>query len=413
MTGNRIAPVTMVTAFILLATAAFLAGLTDRDGRWWATAVHLAILGALIPMIYAVNQRIVPVFSRRKWPHPALWPVQIGLALAGAVLSAAGMRLSDSALERAGAVLALAAGCIFVAHLGMLFRQPVNMPGLPLPFASQAAVDKVATQFSRLSGVFLLIGLTIGVVTSFREFGSGRWELVWAHALLLGCVVSMAASVTYHVLPRWTTAQWRTEGLIRVHFVLTVIALPLMLAGLATDRDFLLTMGGPLQALALVCWMITLLPLALKLPEITREAMVLAFAFLTIGISLGAAFAMDAKFGPIYRQVHAEFNVFGWAGFLILGAAYFLVPRFAGSVVPWRRLARVQFPVMAIGIFAGGIVRRMENSGRGDYGVWIELTHIAVALALASFAVQVALTFRARHPAAMISFQPRPPLNQQ
>ncbi|MGD9714376.1 MAG: hypothetical protein AB7V46_20280, partial [Thermomicrobiales bacterium] len=163
--------------------------------------------------------------------------------------------------------------------------------------------------------------------------------------------------------------------------------------------------GGPLQAIALLLWGINCAPLLLPLPSATRLAWFMAFGFLAIGVSLGAAFALREKFGPIYRQVHAEFNLFGWAGFMVLGAAYYLVPRFAGSAIPWPLLARIQFPLLAIAIFVGGVFRRMQNSGRGDYQIWIEATHLLMALTLASFALQVAQTFRAR-PSAPVLLTP-------
>jgi hypothetical protein len=408
-TGRRIAPVTMVAGLILLGLAAILSGLSAGDARWWEASVRLAVLGGLTPMIYAVNHRIVPVFSRRAWPRQDLWVAQIALAFAGAVGSAAGARLDVRWLEITGAALVLLGGLAFLANLATLFRQPVTGVALPLPFEGQRRVDRIAIAFSRMAGIYLLVGLTIGLLTSSSTPDRGRWELVWAHALLLGFVVSMASSVTYHILPRWTTARWRTPQLIPAHFVLSAIALPLMLAALAGDWDDLFLIAGPLQAAALACWIVTILPPALKLPRPTREAMLVAFGFLAIGISLGASFAVDDYYGAIYRQVHAGFNLYGWAGMLILGAGYYLVPRFASSPLRWHRLASAQIPLMAAAVFAGGILRRLHVSGEGDYEVAIVAAHLAVGAILLSFALQVALTFRAKHAAAPIQLQRRVP----
>lgn len=395
----------MVGGLVSLSCAALVAGLTLRDGRWWEAAVHLAVLGGLLPLIYAVNHRIVPVFSRRKWQSDQLWIVQIVAAVASGAVVAAGIRLSEAWLERAGATLALMAGLLFLYQLGRLFRQPVSTPALPLPFEYQTTVDKVAVRFSQMSALYLLAGLAIGLITSFTIPERGRWELVWAHTMLLGFVVSMATSVTYHVLPRWTPERWKTPRLIPIHFVLSAIATLAMVIALATDQTWLLKIGGPIQAIALLIWGINCAPLFLKLPSASRVAMFLAFVFLGIGVSLGAAFSIDGHFGPIYRQVHAEFNVFGWACFLILGAATYLVPRFAGSALVWPATSRVQFPVLALAIFVAGAFRRMQNDGRGDYQVWIEASHLVMAAVIASFAVQVAMTFRAR-PSAPVLLTP-------
>jgi len=402
----RVAPLGMAGGLASMSIAAFAAGLTGRDGRWWEAAVHLAVLGGLLPLIYAVNHRIVPVFSRRRWQRESMWPAIAFLSLASGGFSAAGIRLSEDWLSRAGGILALGGGALFLAQLALLFRQPVSGPPPPLPFERQRSVDRIATMFSRLSGIYLVIGLVVGVVLAFHTPESGRWNLVWAHLILLGGVVSMATSVTYHVLPRWTDGRWKTPGLAPVHLALSVLATPAMVIALATDETWLFRIGGPVQAVALLIWGINCLPLLIRLPSPTRIAWFLAFGFLAIGVSLGAAFAMKDKFGPIYRQVHAEFNLFGWAGFLVLGAAYYLVPRFAGSVIPWPRLAAVQFPVLAVSIFAGGIVRRLQNDGRGDFQTWIEMTHMLIAVVLATFVVQVALTFRSK-PASPVFLTPK------
>jgi hypothetical protein len=402
-----IAPIGIVGGLASLSAASLAAGLTLRDGRWWEAAVHLAVLSGLLPMIFAVNHRIVPVFSRRKWQSDSLWFVLIVAALASGVLSAVGIKERELWFERGGAALALAAGVLFLQQLGQLFRQPVTGPPPPMPYDGQRDADRVAIMFSRMAGLYLIAGLVIGLVTAFSTPDRGRWELVWAHMLLLGFVVSMASSVTYHVLTRWTPGRWRTPRLIPVHFVLAAIATLAMVVALATDQSWLFKVGGPTQAIALLIWGINCAPLLVQLPSVTREGMMLAFGFLAIGVSLGAAFAIDAHFGPIYRQVHAEFNVFGWAGFLILGAASYLVPRFAGSQMVWGNLYRLQFPAMALSLFVGGAFRRMQNDGRGDYQIWIELTHAIIAVALASFALQVALTFRAR-PSAPVLLTPTP-----
>lgn len=226
--------------------------------------------------------------------------------------------------------------------------------------------------------------------------------------MLVGCVVSTASSVTYHVLPRWTTARWKTPALIRWHFAAAALALPLMLIALARDWSGLFTIAGPLQAIALVLWIINIMPLTISLPRLTREAVIIAFGFLTIGISLGATFAIDPAKGAIHRQVHAEMNLFGWAGLLILGVGYYLLPRFAGSPIPWPRLATMQIAVTAAGVFLGTLFLRLQISGHGDFGSYIQLAHAAVAFCLLSFALQAGMTFRSKQ-GTMVTMQMKRP----
>jgi hypothetical protein len=409
--GPRLVPLTIGFALLSLAAAAMAAGLMVRDPRWWAAAVHLAVLGGLVPMIYAVNIRIVPVFARRMWPKPRMLQAQIATALPGAVLAAAGIRAGNESIKLIGSLLALAGGLLFLANLITLFRQPAGAsPPLPLPFPEQAAVDRIATQFSKLSGVFLVFGLAVGVALSVWTPDSGRWELVWAHAVLLGGVVSMAAAITYHVLPRWGQATWRSIGLIRLHLLLTVVALPGMLIALATDFDWLFHFAGPAQTVALLVWFVNVLPATRALPSPTRQAVWIAFGFLAIGISLGSAFAIDAYYGAIYRQVHAELNLFGWAGLLVLGVGYYLLPRFASKPMRWPRLAPLQIGVIATAVFVNGIFLRIRASGDGDLSTPILISHAALALGLLSFAVQAIATFRSQPGSNLMmpSTAPRP-----
>src|SRR5687768_11416699 len=75
---------TMIAAPVALAVAAVAAGLSPEYPSWWSAAVHLAILGGIALMIYAVNIRIVPVFARRRWRSPRLLVAQVVAGGAGA-----------------------------------------------------------------------------------------------------------------------------------------------------------------------------------------------------------------------------------------------------------------------------------------------------------------------------------------
>ena len=65
-----------------------------------------------------------------------------------------------------GTALALAGAIVLFANTTRLFRQPITGPAPPLPYPEQATADALATRFMRWSGVYLLLGLTIGLVTS-------------------------------------------------------------------------------------------------------------------------------------------------------------------------------------------------------------------------------------------------------
>lgn len=166
-----------------------------------------------------------------------------------------------------------------------------------------------------------------------------------------------------------------------------------MLVALAIDSTTLLKVAGPLQVLAMALWVVNLLPLAISLPQPTRETVLVAFTFLVVGLSLGFTLAIDPYYGAIYRQVHALFNLMGWASLLIVGVGYYLVPRFAGNAMAWSRLSRVQVVGIAGGVLIGSALRRLQVTGEGDFETAIWVCHAAIVVSLLSFAVQIGATF--------------------
>lgn len=393
--GRHLVPVTMVAAMLAFAGAALAAGVSPYQPRWWQAAVHLAILGGIIPMIFAVNLRIVPVFSRRTWPSERWLRAQMGLSIAGAWLVFAGLIAGQDGLAIAGNALALGGGLLFVTNIARLFRQPVTMPAPPLPYPGQIEVDRIATWFMRLSSLYLLIGLAAGLAMHGWRLGSGRWDLVWAHAVLVGFFLSMVSGVCYHVLTRWTGRPWRAIAPIRLHVVVVAVGLPLMLLALATNQVALFALAGPLQAFAIALLLFNIAPLITALPALTRPAFAGAMTLLAVGVTLGALFALDPALGARLRLTHAEINLFGWSGLLISGAGYYLVPRFAGQPLRWPRLAPLQIGTLLLGIVLGALALAWRAYGTGPAAL-VLVAQSLVALGYLLFGLQIAGTFRPR-----------------
>jgi hypothetical protein len=355
--GRRLVPVTLVAAACAFAVAAISAGLTLERPRLWSAAVALVVLGGITPTIYAVNLRILPVFSRRVWRWPRVLTAGTLSAMLGAWLVYLGRATGAGTVETLGACAALAGGLLYAVSVVALFRSaPTNAPAPPLPFAEQAAVDAVGVGFTRLAGLYLLLGLAVGVLLRFWTPERGRWDLVWAHTLLLGWFLSMASGVCYHVLPRWTSARWRTPRLIALHLRIIQLGLPLMLLALALNATALFMLAGPLLVAALLLFLFNVVPLVAHLPATTRLGVVLAGSFLVVGILLGGTFALDTVIGARLRLAHAELNLFGWSALLVCGMGYYLFPGFAGQPLRWPRLARGQLTAQACGVAlsAGG-----------------------------------------------------------
>lgn len=402
--GRWLVPVMMVTSLLAYAVAALTAGSVPDHPAWWRAVVALAVLGGIVPMIYAVNIRVVPVFSRRSWPSQRWLRIQAALAIAGgwAVYLA---RIMDARwLEIGGSVASLLGAVVFTANIVRLFRQPVSAPPSPLPFPEQATVDKIATRFTRLSGLYLLAGLAIGVLIAADAVEPARWDLVWAHAMLVGFFLSMASGVCYHVLSRWTGRRWLAIWPMRLHLLTVTAGLPLMLAALATGASSLFAVAGPLQAAAIVVFLVIIAPQVLALPGWSRPAIAGAALCLVIGIGLGTAFAIDRSLGARLRIVHAELNLFGWAGLLISGVGYYLVPRFAGRPLRWPRLAALQLVLLASGVALGAISATQRGYGETPI-LPLMLPQIAIAAGFGLFAAIVAGTFGGR-PGAWVSVSP-------
>ena len=408
--GRRIVPTTIVAAALAFAVAAISAGLTTERPRLWGAAIALVVLGGITPMIYTVNLRILPVFSRRTWRRPRVLIAGMLVALAGAWLTYLGRAVGVAVVETLGALAALAGGMLYAGCVIALFRSaPTTASAPPLPFPEQTAVDAVGVRFTRMAGVYLLAGLLTGVVLRFWTPDRGRWDLVWAHALLLGWFLSMASGVCYHVLPRWTGARWRTPRLIAPHFHSVQLALPLMLLALALDSKLLFMVAGPLLVVSFLLFLLNVAPLVVRLPALSRLGVSLAALFLVAGILLGGTFALHTVTGARLRLAHAELNLFGWSGLLICGVGYYLFPRFAGQPLRWPRLAHAQIITQASGVLlsAGAWWWRAYVSDSSD--LEIALGGLVTGLGMLLFAVIIAATFRGagRVVVSNIALEPR------
>ena len=408
--GRYLTPGAMAAAMLAFAVAALTAGSVPYRPTLWPAVVPLAVLGGVIPMIFAINIRIVPVFSRRSWPDEHSLRLQVFLAVAGAWIVFAGHVARWDALIATGSVVALAGGIVFMVNLARLFRQePEPRPAPPLPYPEHAAIDVIGTRFMRLSGLFLLVGLTVGVITALWHPAVGRWDLVWAHTMLVGFMLSMIAGVCYHVLSRWTGRQWRGIGAIRLHFALVALGLPVMLLALATDQTALFMIAGPLEAAAIGLFLVNIRPLVNALPSPSRAAVLAAMGLLVVGLLLGASFAIAPILGVWLRVIHAEINLFGFTGLLISGVGYYFLPRLAGQPLRWPWLAPIQLGAIfgGVGLSVAALGLRAHMHGPSAL---VLAAGVVIAAGFLMFGAQIAGTFRltSNGTVATLPFVPRP-----
>ncbi|HEU5434201.1 MAG TPA: hypothetical protein VFU81_21195 [Thermomicrobiales bacterium] len=405
--GRSLVPATMLAGLLALAVAAATLTMAAWRPAWWPAAVALAILGGLTPMIFAVTIRVVPVFSRRQWRSEAALRMQVALMIAGAWTLYAGRLRVDDRLVLAGSLLALAGGLAATANTLLLFRQPAKatMPAPPADL-TQAAADRVARPFTRLATVDLLFGLGVGVATALWRPPVGRWDLVWTHALLIGYVLSMASGISYHVLGRWTGRRWPWIAPLRLHLWLVLLGLPVMIAALAIGSAPLFAVAGPLEAAAILLFLVNIAPMLPGLPTPARPAFMAASAIFAGGIVLGGAFALDPALVARLRLVHAELNLFGWAGLLISGAAYFLAPRFAGKPLRWPRLAQLQIGLLGGGVLLGVTGDAWRLLGAGP--LWPAVAgHLLATAGFLALAIVIGGTFFGQRAGQTIGIAPK------
>jgi hypothetical protein len=405
----RATPLVIVLALLAFAVASAGTALAPEYPRLWQASLALIVLGGITPLIYAVNSRLIPVFSRRSWQSPRLLAGVMLTGVASGWLVFLGRLLPSQAIEVAGSAAALAAGALFLYCIMRLFRSQVTGPAaVPLPFPAQAGIDRIGVRFTRLAVTWLLVGLAAGVMLTLWTPGTGRWELVWAHAMLLGWFLSMASGVCYHALPRWTGKEWRWPALIPIHLRLVQIGLPVMLVALALDHRWLFFVAGPVQTLALLAFLLNLFPQARHLPGVSRLGVTAAGSLLLIGATLGASFAIDPVNHVTLRFTHAQTNLFGWTALLVCGVGYYLFPRFAGQPLPWPRLARAQMAVLLLAVIVNATAWWWYVSLDPGASSVVIGSGLAITGSLAVFVGIVARTFRGSGVVAEVTMRPRP-----
>lgn len=389
-----------------LAMAAALVGTGASAGNpeWWPASVALAILGGVAIMIYGINIHSVPAHSGRTWASLNLVVAQVVSGVAGAWLVFFGRGFRIDAMDRAGHLLATIGAVLFMTNLAMLFRQPgpPRPPKVPARERSTIQrVDRLAIPFTITSGLMVMAGTALGLLLTWWRPGSGRWDLVWAHVMLLGFFFPMASGTSYHMLSRWTGIPWRSIRLVQVHLYAYLVSFPLMVIALAGDIEWMFLIGGPLMAVAMLAWAANVVPMALRLSGPVRWGILLAIVFLTAGVTFGVMFAIDPGTGPRLRGTHVAANLYGFAGLLISGFGYAYVTRLSGNDgLRWPGLAIVQLLVLGVGVTGSMVLMGMRmygEAGTAAVFVWNVIAGIGMAL----FAIQVAGTFLrgSQHPA--------------
>ena len=395
MFQRAIIAIAVTAAPITMAVALALAGYSQTNGAWWTASVQLAVLGGITIMIYGVNVQALPVHSGKQWRNLSLVATQVAAGIAGAWIAALGYGWREEALTRLGHLLALAGAALFLVNLMLLFAGPgARPPRIPWhQRTQQQKVDRLAIPFTMLSGLIVVIGTGLSVLLDSWQPSTGRWDLVWAHVMLLGFFFPMASGTSYHMLARWSGRDFGSLRMIGVHLIAFLIGMPAMAIALAMDAEVLLRIGAIAMAISMVAWAINILPVAWPLATAARAGITLAMIFMVIGIGLGVMFALDPVAGARLRSTHVVANLFGFAGLLISGFGYRYVPQLADvKRIRWPHLQLLQVGLVTIGCAVSMLFMGMRMYGHlePDVVLWPCLLGAAGML---MFAVNTAATF--------------------
>lgn len=385
----------VTAAPIAMAVALALAGYSQTNGAWWTASVQLAVLGGITIMIYGVNVQALPVHSGKRWRSLPLVAVQVGTGSVGAWLIALGYGWRHDSLVRIGHWLALAGAVLFLANLMLLFTGPgARPPRIPWQDRTQQQkVDRLAIPFTMLSGLIVVVGTALGVLLDSWQPSFGRWDLVWAHVMLLGFFFPMASGTSYHMLARWSGRDFRSLRLIAVHLIMFLVGMPAMAIALAVDSDLLLRIGAIAMAISMLAWAINILPVAWPLAMAVRSGISLAMCFMVFGIGLGVMFALDPVAGARLRSTHVVANLFGFAGLLISGFGYRYVPQLAGVIqMRWLVLRLPQVVLVTVGCGLGMFVMGLRAYGHVEASAAF-MPCLLGAVGLLLFALNTAATF--------------------
>lgn len=395
---RSIIAVAVTTAPLAMGVALLLAGYSQTNGAWWTAAVQLAVLGGITIMIYGVNVQALPAHSGKDWRYPQLVALQVGAGIVGAWMLAIGYGYRIDGWIRLGHLLAFTGAALFLANLMLLFSQPGERPPR-IPWdkrTHQQKIDRLAIPFTMISGMVVVIGTALGIALDYWTPAQGRWDLVWAHLMLLGFFFAMASGTSYHMLGRWAHREYTSLRLVQVQILAFLIGLPTMTIALGWDIDWLFRIGAISMTVAMISWAVNILPVVWALSPAVSIGISLALTFMVAGIGFGVAFALDETLGPRLRTTHVVANLFGFAGLLISGFGYRYVPQLADMKdMHWSSLKLPQIGLMAVGCAFG-----MLFMGLGMYGhvepevvLW---PCVVGAVGMGIFAANSAATFIAK-----------------
>jgi hypothetical protein len=228
-------------------------------------------------------------------------------------------------------------------------------------------------------------------------------ELAWIHVVALGWITTIALAVLIHVIPGFTDAAWRHEGLARAAIPVFATGAALLALGFALDARALLPIGGSILSAALAGFLFAALStLARAAPERQERAIAaaLGLTLAVLGVTAALGYAFTFALGPglfidLLRlaPAHAVLGIVGWLTILTTGVS-------TRTFRPiFRSKTRAVLAHVGIGFaLTGGSVAAALAIAL-ESGFWLDVSLLAIgagALAYVADAFDIAL--RATNP---------------
>lgn len=216
--------------------------------------------------------------------------------------------------------------------------------------------------------LLLFIGLSVPMSRGFMELG-------WLHLVALGWLTMAALSILIHVIPGFTDATWKGQGIARLSLVPYGIGVVCLVTAFCSGSTAALPWAGTLIVLALLGYLI---PAGLTLASVAgnepREvaiarALGVTLTALLITALLGAtlAWALDGKAPSAILAtippVHGSFGIFAWLTVLIMGVSTRTVRPITGarSRFSWIHITAGSAVLLGVIILLTGLLVQMQT----------------------------------------------------
>lgn len=129
-------------------------------------------------------------------------------------------------------------------------------------------MSNVSVAFIRASVIYLLVGVSFGLIMAFpggiswlMEIGNGQPNVAHAHTNLLGFLVMMVMGVAYHIFPRFTGNPVRPVWLPWANFWCSQVGTAGMVLGFLFRgvMPWLVPAAATVNAVAITCFAVAML----------------------------------------------------------------------------------------------------------------------------------------------------------